>query len=190
MIPNHTWFGDLSKEIEWKQYNCGCRLGIGLTPKISLYGHYGITEYGEEIEKGYWSNYNIIELGLKMKMTKPEDNKTLAALYLPVGTYFQDISDKIEYFQIQPTMILTRPIMKRVDLSGSTVVVVSKVEDRKVGVTFVAQNIGLDIFIFEGFSLRPEFGIGSGIENDAGIIFSPAYQFSIGFLYAPSGYVK
>jgi len=77
-----------------------------------------------------------------------------------------------------------------VDLSGSTVVVVSKVEDRKVGVTFVAQNIGLDIFIFEGFSLRPEFGIGSGIKNDAGIIFSLAYQFSIGFSYAPSGYIK
>jgi len=87
-------------------------------------------------------------------------------------------------------MILTRPIMKRVDLSGSTVVVVSKVEDRKVGITFVAQNIGLDIFIFEGFSLRPEFGIGGGVDNDAGIIFSPAYQFSIGFSYAPSGYAK
>lgn len=190
MTPNYTWYEDLSKEYQLKQYNYGGRLGIGLTPKISVYGHYGIAGFSEEIYDEYWSNINIVELGLKIKMTKPEDNKTLAALYFPVGTYFQDISDKIEYFQIQPTMILTRPILKRVDLLGSTVLVVSKVEDRKVGVTFVAQNIGLDIFIFEGFSLRPEFGIGSGVDNDARIFFLPSYQFSIGFSYAPSGYIK
>ena len=191
MIPNYTWFGDLSKEIEWKQYNCGCRLCIGLTKKINLYGHYEMIDFGEKDHEKYWhwSKINFVELGLKLKMTKPDSNKTLAALYLPIGTYFgvkTNKIDKIEYIQIQPTMILTRPITKRVDLSGSTVVVVSKMHDRKVNILFVAQNIGLDVNIYRNrLSVRPEIGIGIGISME-----DPIYQFSIGFSYAPSGYAE
>jgi len=191
ITPNYTWYGYLTsvdEEYQWRQSNCGGRLGIGLTKKINLYGHYEMIGFGEKDHEKYWhwSKIHFVELGLKLKMTKPDSNKTLAALYLPVGTYFEDFSDKLEYFQIQPTMILTRPIMKRVDLSGSTVVVVSKVEDRKVGITFVAQNIGLDVNIYRNrLSVRPEIGIGIGISMEA-----PIYQFSIGFSCAPSGYVK
>ena len=184
ITPNYNWYGDFKDEYNWSQYSYGCRIGVGLTNKISLYGHYGIVEFGQRNNKDYWSKINIIGLGLKFKMTKPEDNKTLAALYIPVGTYFENISDKIDYFQIQPTMILTRQIKKKLDILGSTVLAISKVRDSDINV-FIAQNIGIDLHLKNtGFSLRPEIGVGIGEGSN------PLYQYGIGLSYAPSGYSK
>jgi len=183
--PSVSWFSELDPESLWYQRCYGGRLGIGLTPKINLYGHYGVVVYGlQDDEKSHYT-LNITALGLKLDMTKPADNKTRGALYIPVGTCFKKITDRLDLIVIQPTMILTRPVTKRLDLLFSTVFSFTKIQGSHGIGKFAAQNIGLDVNLFvKGLSLRPEIGI--GVAEGGG----KAWQYSIALSYAPSGYIK
>ena len=186
ITPSYTYYSDVKDEYNWVQHCYGGRLGIGITKNISIYGQYGLVEFGSKSNKDNWSQVRIIGFGPKFNMTKPVDNKILGALYIPIGAYFEHLSDKINYFQAQPTMILTRQIVNNLDITSSTVLVISKIRDDDEYGKFIAQDIGLDFHIKKfGISIRPEVGIGIGEGSN-----NPVYQYSIGLSFAPSGYSK
>ena len=157
------------KESSSVQNHIGFQGAYGLSDEVDLRVRYA---YLWVIDGG---SVNILGFGPKFSLIKDR-----LAGYVPLGFAFgSDLEEDANTWQIHPTLIGTIPIVNNLEANPSFKVLVPF---EKESDTTIAFNLGLGINIFEGFTLRPEYGM----------LFNPGEKghfnhFSIGVTFNPSG---
>ena len=155
VTPGYT---GVFSEGEHVQDEFGLQFATGLADRVDLRVRYTHVE-----------GVNVVGLGPKVSLLKDR-----IAVAVPVGFAFGSDVQSSKTWQIHPTLLLTAPVDRHVELNVSGKVLVPFSDSD----TTVAFNVGLGLGNLERWAIRPEFGM----------LFDPGQsghytQFSIGFTY-------
>jgi hypothetical protein len=119
---------------------------------------------------------NILAFGPKMRLAK-----NWLALYVPIGFAFGgDVEDSSESWQVHPTLLMTLPIGKFIELNPSAKVMIplSSTEGLQ---TLYAFNLGLALSTdVRKWAIRPEVGLCTTFEGDYFLQYSIGLTLSSG----------
>jgi hypothetical protein len=144
--------GESSKlQDEW-----GLQLATGVHERIDLRARYVYVE-----------GIHVLGFGPKLGLVRDK-----VALHLPVGFAFGEDVDSGESWQIHPTLLLTAPVNRHVELNASAKALIPFSD----GDTLAAFNVGAGFGDLDRWAIRPEIGF----------MFNPGdsghyTQFSVGF---------
>jgi hypothetical protein len=153
-----------------EQMEFGVLAGYGVTDAIELRARY-ISVSPEDGDQ----SINVLGFGPKVRLARDR-----AALFMPVGFAFGGDVNASDTFQFHPTLLLTLPVNRHVEINGSTKALVPLSGGSDV---LAAVNLGLGLSSnLERWAIRPEFGV----------LFNPGEsgtyrQFSLGFSFLPGG---
>lgn len=160
------------------QDHIGLQVAYGITENFDMrmrLEHLWVADEG--------GNTNIIGIGPKYEFI---DN--WLSFYVPVGFAFGgDIEDGIsDTWEVHPTMLLTIPAHKNIELNTSTKYIHALQKD---GWRFMAFNLGLGLSTdLTKYVIRPEVGWAWDVQN--GGSDDPFRQFSVGLTLYPAAFNK
>ncbi|HKP98398.1 MAG TPA: hypothetical protein VJ385_21890 [Fibrobacteria bacterium] len=144
-------FGD-DGESSWITTQFGARGAVGLGNRLELQSRYERVEPHDDNNSNDWG-YNYVDMGFKYGIVKD-----VLAVGMPVGFMFGEHVDEGESWQLHPSLFLTLPAARFLDVNLSTtgLYFLNDSEDNFLW----AFNGGLGIRPSDGrFTLMPEMGI-------------------------------
>ena len=158
ITPSYSSVSSSGEDGGHVQNELGLQMATGLARSLDLRARYVRVE-----------GVNVVGFGPKVGVVKDK-----VALALPVGFAFGEDVDSAESWAIHPTLLLTAPVNRRVELNASTKALIPFSE----GDTLVAFNLGAGFGDLERWALRTEVGM----------LFNPGEsghftQVSVGFTY-------
>jgi hypothetical protein len=116
----------------------GLQMATGVTQRLDLRARYVHVE-----------GVNVVGFGPKVSVVKDK-----VALAVPVGFAFGEDVDSGKSWAIHPTLLLTAPVNRHVELNASTKALIPFSEGDKL----VALNLGAGFGALEQWAIRPEVG--------------------------------
>ena len=124
----------------------GLQLGVGVLDRLYLRARYvrvgGFNGVG---------GINAVGFGPKISLVKDR-----LALAVPVGFAFGQDLEIAETWTVHPTLLLTQPVMRRLEVNASVKGLIPLSRDG--GDTLVAVNFGVGFGDLERWAIRPEIG--------------------------------
>ena len=136
------------------QTQFGAQAAYGLTKNLDLRLRYERIALSELVdEEGSGSGTNILAIGPKFPLVRDR-----IALFVPIGLGFGGGIKSSETVQVHPTVLLTLPVGKAIDINSSLKALIPLSD--KGGETLVAVNLGLGISTADRkWTVRPEVGV-------------------------------